>query len=108
MPQQAHKPYSYLKKTKKLNRKPADVNFVVCLMQGTVEVLSSNDAVIMTMSGGDYFGELALLTVGKNLQSFASRFAVHLIKIMLAEVSFPTLLRKLRLIHFSRLERALI
>ncbi|CDJ50358.1 hypothetical protein, conserved [Eimeria brunetti] len=34
------------------------------IIKGNVEVLSSEGKVIMTKSGGDYFGELALLTVG--------------------------------------------
>ncbi|CDI84908.1 hypothetical protein, conserved [Eimeria praecox] len=34
------------------------------IIKGSVEVLSAEGSVIMTKSGGDYFGELALLTVG--------------------------------------------
>ncbi|CDJ34721.1 uncharacterized protein EMH_0067010 [Eimeria mitis] len=35
------------------------------IIKGNVEVLSAEGKVIMTKSGGDYFGELALLTVGE-------------------------------------------
>lgn len=32
-----------------------------------MEILSADGIVIMTKSGGDYFGELALLTVGETI-----------------------------------------
>lgn len=41
-----------------------NIDVVFWFAQGTVEVLSTEGKVIMTKSGGDYFGELALLTVG--------------------------------------------
>ncbi|OEH78924.1 hypothetical protein cyc_04332 [Cyclospora cayetanensis] len=44
------------------------------IIKGNVEVLSADGKVIMIKSGGDYFGELALLTVAEHFDEVLVRF----------------------------------